>query len=185
MSAAAFTLPELLFASTAFLMVLAAIMGANLFGMRMYQLSRTKLETTGTVRKVIGKMADEIRQCNSTCVGTVSNGVFLARLVGDLQAGNGLLIYPTTNTTNFITYYVNPSDQSFRRTTSTPRSTTILLQSVTNTVVFRTRDFLGNTLTNNQNNGVIHFCLEFFQPQRYLPVPDYYKLETSVSSRNH
>ena len=184
-SAAAFTLPELLFASTALLMVVAAIIGANLFGMRMYELSRTKLESTDAVRRVIGKMADEIRQCNSSCVGTVSNGAFSAHLVGELQTGNGLMIYPTTNTSNFITYYVNTSDQTFRRTTSTPMGTTILVQSITNTAVFQNQDFLGNVLTNNQNNGVIHLCLEFFQAQPYLPVPDYSKLETSVSPRNH
>ena len=165
-------------------MVLAAIVGANLFGMRMYQLSETKLEATDAVRKVIGEVAEEIRQCNSSAVGTVSNGTFVACIAGEVQVGNGLMVYPTTNTTNFVTYYVNASDHSFRRTTSSPPTTTILVQSVTNTAVFQAQDFLGNALTNHQNNGVLHLCLEFFQSQPYLPVPEYYKLETSVCPRN-
>jgi hypothetical protein len=50
-------------------------------------------------------------------------------------------------------------------------------------MVFRAQDYLGNVLTNSQNNRVIHLTLEFYQPQPLLPDPDYYKLETSVTRR--
>jgi type II secretory pathway pseudopilin PulG len=181
--AAAFTLPELVFAVMVLLMLLAALLGANLYGMRMYQLSQTKLTTTDALRKALARLTDEVRACNTTWVGTVSNGVFVACVNGQRQAGTSLVIYPTTNRANFIAYFVNASDQSFRRTTTVPRATTILAQSITNTGVFQAQDYLGNILTNNQNNRVIHLCLESFQPQPYLPVPDYYKLETSVTRR--
>jgi hypothetical protein len=180
---AAFTLPEMLFASTAFLMLVAAIMGANLFGMRIYQLSQTKLITTDALRKPLAQITDEIRSCRTTWVGSVSNGVFLAHVAGELQTGSGLLIYPTTNTDNFILYFVNPSDQSFRRTLSPPGSTTVLAKAITNTVVFQAQDFQGNVLTNSQNNCVIHLCLECFRPQPNLPAADYYKLEASATRR--
>jgi hypothetical protein len=51
-------------------------------------------------------------------------------------------------------------------------------------MVFRAQDCLGNILTNNQNNRVIHLDLEFFQAQPQLPTPDYYKLETAVTKRS-
>jgi prepilin-type N-terminal cleavage/methylation domain-containing protein len=180
---AAFTLPELLIALVVLLLLLTGIIYGNLFGLRIFRLTETKLTAEDAARKALGPMTEEIRACKTTWVGSVSNGVFLGRLDGEPQTGNGLLIYPTTNTASFILYFVNPADQSFRRTTSAPASTTVLAQSVTNAVVFRAQDCLGNLLTNNQNNRVIHVCLEFFQPQACLPVADYYKLETSMTRR--
>jgi hypothetical protein len=80
---------------------------------------------------------------------------------------------------------VNPTDQSFRRTLSASGTTTILARSVTNMdTVFSVQDYLGNVLTNSQNNRVIHVKLEFYQPQRFSMAADYYKLETSVTRRS-
>jgi len=104
-------------------------------------------------------------------------------LDGVPQIGSALLVQPTTNAANFVVYFVNPADQSFRRTATTPTNTAIVARSVTNAAVFRAQDFQGNVLTNSQNNRVIHLTLEFYQRQPFLPVPDYYKLETSVTRR--
>jgi len=180
---AGFTLPELLIAVTLFLLLVGGMVGANLFGLRIYQINENKLDATDKARKALGTMTDEIRTCATTWVGDVSNGVFEARLNGEVQTGTGLLIYPTTNTTSFIMYFLNPSDQSFRRTTSAPGATTILAQSITNSVIFCAEDYLGNVLTNNQNNRVIHLTLDFYQAPRQGVPADYYKLETSVTRR--
>jgi type II secretory pathway pseudopilin PulG len=180
---AAFTLPEMLIAVTLFVLLVGGIVAGNLFGLRIYQVTENKLDAADRARKAIGKMADEIRSCKTTWVGSVSNSVFVSRLDGEAQTGAGLLIYPTTNTTSFIMYFLNPSDQSFRRTTSVPGTTTILARCITNSAIFCAEDHLGNVLTNNQNNRVIHLTLEFFQKQRQGVVADYYKLETSVTRR--
>jgi hypothetical protein len=116
-------------------------------------------------------------------VGTITNGAFAGKINGEAQRGSGLLIYPTTNTTQFIVYFVNPADQTFRRTTSTPGSATIVAESVTNAMVFSAQDHRGTVLTNNQNNRVIHMNLEFYQAARRMQPADYYKLETSVTRR--
>lgn len=93
------------------------------------------------------------------------------------------MIYPTTNTANYILYFVNPSDKTFRRTTSSPGSATILAESITNSMVFSAQNHQGTVLTNNQNNRVIHLNLEFYQSPRFRQVANYYKLETSVTRR--
>jgi hypothetical protein len=180
----AFTLPELLISVGLFSLVVISVVGANLFGLRMFQITENKLSASDGARKAMGKMTDEIRNCKSTWVGNVSsNGVFVGHLNGELQTGNGLQICRTTNSsTNFIIYFINPADQSLRRTTSAG-NTTILARSLTNSVVFRAQDCLGNVLTNNQNNRVIHVDLEFLQPARYGVVADYFKLETAVTRR--
>jgi hypothetical protein len=149
----------------------------------MFRLTATKLNATGDARKTIGKMANEIRTCKTSWVGNVRNGVFEGLLDGETQQGTSLMICPTTNLANFIIYFVNPTDKTFRRTTSAPGTATVLAQSITNTVVFRAQDYQGKVLTNNQNNHVVHVNLEFYQPKLRLQLADYYKLETSVTRR--
>lgn len=178
-----FTLPELLIAISIFIVLLGGIVFAHLFGLSMFRITETKLNATADARQLIGTMANEIRTCRSTEVGNVNGGEFVALLDGEKQEGNGLLIYPNTNTANFIIYFVNPSDQTFRRTTSKPDSATVLAESITNSLVFSAQNYLGNVLTNNLNNRVIHLNLEFYQSASYMQVADYYKLETSVTRR--
>ena len=108
---------------------------------------------------------------------------FLAQLDGEVQQGMGLLIQPTTNNADYVIYFVNPSDKTFRRTTGAPDSATVIAEYITNTVVFSAQDHLGTVLTNNQNNRVIHLNLEFYQAHRHLQVAQYYRLETSVTRR--
>jgi prepilin-type N-terminal cleavage/methylation domain-containing protein len=178
-----FTLTEVLIASTVFLLLVSGVVFANLFGLSMFRITQTKLNASSGARKTIARMANEIRTCKTTWVGNVTNGVFHARLDGETQQGSGLLIYPTTNAANYIVYFVNPSDKTFRRTTSTPGSATVVTGTITNTVVFRAQDYLGSVLTNNQNNRVIHLDLEFQQPKRHRQIAGHYKLETSVTRR--
>jgi hypothetical protein len=181
-SVAAFTLVEIMVAMSVFVLLLGGVVVANLCGLKMLAISTTKLTATQSAREAVGKLTDEIRTSKSVYVGNVTNGVFVALPAAAPQVGAGVLIYPTTNTTNFILYFVNPSDQSFRRTTSVPGTTTVLAQSLTNSVAFTAQDCLGNVLTNSQNNRVIHLDLEFYQAQGLTPA-DYYKLETSVTRR--
>jgi hypothetical protein len=178
-----FTLPEALIATSLFLLLLGGITAANVFGLRMFQLSETKLNAGDGARKSLRFLVDEVRQCKRTWVGSVSNGIFVAALDGQPQVGSALLVQPTANPTNFVCYYRNAADQSLRRLVGLASSTTVLAQMVTNAAVFESRDHFGKLLTNQQNNRVTHITLEFFQPQSWLPVPDYAKLETSVSQR--
>lgn len=180
---AAFSLPEALIAATIFALLLGGVVGANLFGMRMFQLTETKLKAGDGARMALGAMSDEIRNCSASWVGDVTNGTFVALVDGQPQSGSALLLQPTTNATNFVIYFLNPSDQTFRRSALSTARTTIVAQTVTNQAIFCAQDFLGNVLTNTQNNRVIHATLEFFQPQKWLPTADYCKLETSVSRR--
>lgn len=178
-----FTLPELLIALTIFLMMIGGIIVANLFGLRIYQTTETKLNATQWSRETLMRLSDEIHSCNGAAVGTISNGTFMAFLDGETQQGSALLINPTTDTNSFILYFVDGDDQTFRRGTEQPGSTTILASCVTNALPFSAQDFLGNILTNNANNQVIHFCLEIYQPNSFMLSADYYKLESSIKQR--
>jgi prepilin-type N-terminal cleavage/methylation domain-containing protein len=181
-----FTLPEILITMTVFIFVLAGIVAANLFGLRMFQVNAAKLNATEWSRNTFGKITDEIHTCNTVSVGNMTtNGNFEGLLPGEVQQGTAIEIQPTTNTASLIYYFVDSLDGTFRQTVSTPggTNTIILADSVANTMVFQAQ-YLGQVLTNNsQNNQVIHLTLEFYQPEHYMVGPDYYKLETSVTRR--
>jgi len=181
-----FTLPEILIALTVFLFLVIGIIFANLFGLRMFQMNETKLNVSRWSRETTEHFTDEIHTCSFVQVGYMTNGGSLsgfAQLMnGETQQGNALLIQPTTNTDNYILYFVNFADQTFRRTDQ-PGNTVILADSVTNIAPFSAQDISGNVLTNIVNNQVIHLTLEFYQPQLFMQSANYYKLETAVTQR--
>jgi len=180
----AFTLTELMVSVAIFILLVAGVVSANLFGLRMFQVEETKLNASDQARKIVGVMMDEIHECQSFQVGTFTNGTFTGLPLGAPQIGPALIVYPTTNLTNYIMYFVNTADQKFRRATSVPGSTKVVAQWVTNASdLFRAQDYLGNVLTNMQDNTVLHLKLEFYQATRFGVPPDYYKLETSTTRR--
>ena len=65
-----FTLPEILIALTVFTFVLAGIIAANLFGLRMFQANEAKLNATEWSRNTFGKITDEIHACTSVTLRT-------------------------------------------------------------------------------------------------------------------
>jgi type II secretory pathway pseudopilin PulG len=181
-----FTLTEILIAMAVFMLMVAGIVAANLFGLRMFQVNQTTLQATEWSRRTFGKITDDIHSCNTVTVGNMTtNGTFVGLLNGETQEGTAIEIQPTTNTTDLIYYFVNSSDETFRQTVVAPSgtNTVILADSVTNTMVFSAQDLSGNVLTNNQNNRVIHLVLDFYQSEGYLQNSNYYQLETSVTRR--
>jgi hypothetical protein len=180
----AFTLTEMMVSVAIFILLVGGVVSANLFGLRMFQIEETKLNASDEARKIVGVLMDEIHSCETFQIGTFTNGTFTGLPLGAPQIGPALIVYPTTNTTNYIMYFVNTADRKFWRATSAPGSARVVAQSVTNaTDLFRAQDYLANLLTNMQNNTVLHLKLEFYQPARFGVPPDYYKLETSTTRR--
>ena len=153
------------------------------------RLSRFRIEAMdcpteqGLIQDTLGKLADEVRTCNAVQILKVTGADFSGLLPGETQQGDGLQIYPTADTNHFVVYFVNQSDQTFRRATEQAGSAVILADAVTNSLVFSARDLSGQVLTNSQNNEVIHLKLEFYRPKRFMQDSDYYKLETAVTRR--
>src|SRR5271170_7403277 len=86
-----FTLPEILIALTIFLLLVAGIIAANLFGLRMFQVNQTKLNATDWSRRTFGEITDEIRSCNTVLIYNVdTNGIFTGLLPDETQQGNAI-----------------------------------------------------------------------------------------------
>jgi len=80
------------------------------------------------------------------------------------QVGPALQIHPSTDTNLFIRYYWSAEDERLHRTTEA-RGVEVVAQGVTNEIVFRSEDFSGRVLTNNQNTSVIRIHLAFLHTQ--------------------
>jgi prepilin-type N-terminal cleavage/methylation domain-containing protein len=186
---AAYTLTEIMVASAIFSLVVLGSVGANLFGLKLYGITKAKLGASDEARKAISKLVNEVRSAKVVRVGNGSLSTFANIPVGQPQAGNALQIFPTTNSTPFIRYYWDSSDQRFKRTTDGAASSVVVANYISNQVVFRAEDHLGNVMTSGQNNRVIDLKLEFFQleyPNVYIGpggLFDYYKLETRITRR--
>lgn len=179
----AFTLPEVVVAMAVFILVVAGVLSTHMFGLRLFEANKTKLTATEWSRQTFGKITDEVRSCSAVQIGNVKNGVFEALLDGEVQTGTGLLIYPTADTNHYVVYFLNTADRTFRRTTEQPGSAVILADAVTNSAIFSAQNLMGQVLTNNLNNRVIHLELDFYQPERFLVDSNNYRLETSVTKR--
>ncbi|HWN96140.1 MAG TPA: prepilin-type N-terminal cleavage/methylation domain-containing protein [Methylomirabilota bacterium] len=180
----AFTLVEILVTMAIFSLVMAGIISGTVYGMRMSEITRSKVERSRDARAAMGKLSDEIRSARISWIGNVDgNGTFRAVVDGSSQTGSALILYPTTNRANYIVYFLNSADKTFRRTTSAAGPPVALAAMVTNSVIFRAQDYRGNILTNQQNNRVIHVNLEFVQPRTLSAAVEYFKLETAVTRR--
>jgi hypothetical protein len=182
-----FTLAEILIAVAVFMLLLVGVIASNLFGLRMVQVNQNKLSATEWSRQTFGKITDEIHSCSAITIGNMdTNSDFVPLSVpGELQQGTAIQIQPSTNSTSLIYYFLNPGDQTFRRSVVAPggTNTLILADSVTNQMVFDAQDLSGQMLTNSQNNQVIHLTLDFYQPAQFTVSADNYKLETSATRR--
>ncbi len=187
----AFTLPEVLIASTIMIMVLAGVLACQAFGMRLFQLSKAKLGASDDARKAINLLSTEIRAAKTIKIGNSNLGLsdFTECAPGQLQVGSAVQIYGTTNTNSFVLYYRNSNSNQLQRTDSATKTPTVVASYITNSTPFACEDAFGNTLTNSQNNRVIAFKLQFYQLQ-YPTVNigggsyfDYYQISTKTTPR--
>lgn len=184
-----FTLTEVMVASAILTMVLAGVLVSHLFGMRMFQLTKAKLGASDEARLAISKIVDEIRSAKLLRVGDGDLSSFTETPLGSEQKGRALQIYATTNTNFFVRYFWDSSDKKLKRTTNGSTAVFVVANAISNAVIFRSEDYLGRVLTNNQNNRVIGLNLEFYQIA--YPVVnigpgglfDYYRLSTRITRR--
>ncbi len=184
-----FTLTEVMVASALFSIIIAGTVSANLFGLRMYQITKAKLGASDEARRAVSLLVNEIRSAKIVRVGNGSYSSFTNVAMGQEQKGNALQIYPTTNTSSYVRYYWDSDDRQFKRTTDGGGTSVVVANFISNNIVFRAEDHRGTILTNNQNNRVINLKLEFYQIQYPIieigagGLFDYYKLETRITRR--
>jgi len=185
----AFTLAELMVSMAILLIMITSIISGHLYGLRMFEFIKPKLNASDEARKIISTLLDEVRTASTVRVGTGSLTGFIEASINTRQQGNALQIMPTTNLSAFIVYYWDAADQKLKRTTNGSTTAFIVASSITNRLIFSSEDFSGTILTNNQNNRVVGVDLQFCQLQ--YPgttigpgkLYDYYQVRTRITKR--
>lgn len=192
--AQAWTLSELMIAMALLSMVMTGMIYAHIMGLKMYQISRTKLGADEQGRLTLNQMADEIRAAQRVAVGTGTPSSFVEMADGVSQVGNSILIYrsdynATNNSNSLIRYFLNSSNQLIRLESNSLSGSDLVASSITNKDVFSAVDVAGNTFTVNDNNLVISVKLQFYEI-RYPVVTigsnqlfEFYQITTQVAPR--
>ena len=185
----AFTLGELMTAMGLFSLVVIGMVYSQIFTMKMFNITSTRLSASDNARKVLNQVRDEVRSGKLLYVGNCSGTNFTHIALDSPHRGNALQIHPTTDTNVFVRYHLDTTTQTLKRTTSGSSRVQALAPDLTNQIAFVAEDFAGNILTNDQNNRVIKMTLDFYQWE--FPVArvgsgaffDYYHLQTRVTRR--
>ena len=185
----AFTLAEIMTAMGLFSLVVIGVVYSQLFGMRMFNITATRLSASDSSRKVLNRVREDVRSGKLLHVGNGDSAGFTNISLTGLRQGNALQIYPTTDTNVFVRYYLDAASQTLQRVASGGSPAEVLAPYLTNQIAFVAEDCSGHTLTNDQNNRVIKMMLDFYQWQ--FPVAqvgagafyDYYHLQTRIARR--
>ena len=185
----AFTLPEALIAMSLFMVVMGGVVFSHMYGLKMFQLARSKLGASDEARRAVSKLVEEIRSAKIIRIGSGGLTNFTTKGMTETQSGNAIQVYPTTNTASFVRYYWDSADNRLKRTTNGVSSVYVVASAISNQVVFTAENHLGQVLTNNNNNRVIGLTLQFYQLQ-YPTIDigpgglyDFYQLRTRITRR--
>ena len=187
-SVAAFTLHELLVAMGLFSLMVAGVVAAALYGLKMYQATDIKANASDGARTSLNKLALDIREARVARIGSYFSS-FTDSPEGSPQQGNALMLHFTTDTNLFVLYYRDSIDQILKRLNSVTGIRERLAHSVTNSLVFFGESHLRTAITNSQNNRAIRIRMGFSQTQYPISaigpgnLIDYYQLETCVTPR--
>jgi prepilin-type N-terminal cleavage/methylation domain-containing protein len=180
----AFTLVEMMVATSLLSLVIMGILACHLAGLRFQQLIQPKLLNAQYERQTLGRLIEEARCANSLQVGTGSLSAFTAAGPTNVQAGNALRIYTSTNTSQYIYYFHDLATATVQRVPFQSTNVAIIASAVTNHTIFTMQDFAGNTLTNSQNNAVMSLLLQFYVASAWQGIADSAQVRTKVTRRN-
>jgi len=193
---AGYTLVEVMFASTISVMVVMAIIVANLMGLCEDQLVESKEGASDTSRRVLNQLPVDIKSCKMWLIGNYSGSTFTSIANSAAQQGPALQLFETTNGSSYVIYYFDLSQATnnnglLKRLTSSNSTPVILASNLVNWLgngySFTAENYSGVVATNQGSSkaykNVIHAVLQFCEFQFPLTqvgtngLYDYYKLE--------
>lgn len=180
------TLIEAITTSAIAILGVIAVISSHIVGLRMYNISATKLGASAGARAALNSIRTDVRSAKLLYVGNGGEFSFKRINPGLPQMGNAVQIYPTVSTNNWIRYYLDTGGQNLYRVASSG-DVQIIAGYITNRLVFQAETHAGTVLTNDTNHRVVRMLLEFYQWE--FPVAkvgghyDSYRLQTRVTRR--
>ena len=185
-----FTLGEVMIACAVFVIVIGALLGSQIYGMRLFQVVNIKLSASDDARLSLSQMLQDVRSGATVQVGNGDLTSFTEVPSGTNQSGNALQITMGLNTNNWVRYFYQASSNTLCRTEDGVAWALITANSITNgTPIFTSEDALGNTNTTHQGSAVIEVNLSFTKiNQPLVPIGpgnyyDFYHYEARITPR--
>jgi len=141
-----------------FLMVSGGVLVGHMFGMRLLEANGPTSGTDQESNRALRVLAADIRSAKLLFIGNGTLASFSSLDINTTQAGNAIQVYPSTDTNVFIRYFWDAG--SLKRTLSGGPETPVA-HSISNSLVFTAEDYVGNVLTNFQNNSLVGVNIQF------------------------
>ena len=178
------TFAETLIAMALLTLVVSAIWITNIAGLKFSEYVRPKLDNARYARQTVARIIEEVRCANSIQVGTGTATTFSNAPANSAQAGNALKVFPSTNSSQYIYFYLDTNAQQMIQVDLGVSNGFTIARSVTNATPFRMENFSGTTLTNPANNAVLSIQLQMRRDSNEQGVGDSYQVRSRITRRN-
>jgi prepilin-type N-terminal cleavage/methylation domain-containing protein len=181
--ARAFTLVELMIAMFIFVVMVLAVIYAQIFGLKFDQLTCSKLGADEQSRMGFNDLVYDIRAAKVWYVGNGSAGTFTADTNAMSQQGNAIQLCANfgtngnVDTNGWIRYYFDTNNYLLCRLTNNGATNcSIICSNLTNTMLFQGLNYNGSTQCDLSYKWVISTSLQFCEYQYPLTYvgPSYY-----------
>lgn len=182
-----FTLTELLTATAIMVWMVTSLIVSNLYGIRLFELSRAKLGASDSARHALNELVGTVREAKIIGIGSGSGSSFTEVTMGNSYRGNAIQVCRTTNEAEFIRFFWENGE--LKKTSDDAATPIVLMGGISNNLVFSKEDFSGKVLTNDINNYVTGFWLVFTQlvdPTVHIGSNEffnYYEFKTKITKR--
>jgi hypothetical protein len=182
-----FTLTELLTATAIMVWMVTSLIVSNLYGIRLFELSRAKLGASDSARRALNELVGTVREAKIISIGSGSGSSFTEVTMGNSYRGNAIQVCRTTNEADFVRFFWE--NGQLKKTTDNAVPAAVLMGGISNNLVFTKEDYSGKVLTNDINNYVTGLWLVFTQlidPTVHIGSNDffnYYEFKTKITKR--
>lgn len=108
----AFTLVEVLIASTTLVIIVGSVIMCNLYGLAMASRQQIWLGASDDSAKAMSTLTTNIRSAVTLEVGTFASSVFTQTGSTNQQSGNALMVFFTTNSTPWTLFYYDSTSNN-------------------------------------------------------------------------
>jgi len=159
--AGGFTLTELMVSMTIFSLVIAGMIAGHIFGLKVFQLTRSNLGAADSGQMLNTLLGRDVRAAQTVKIGRGDQRSFQELSTQEIQQGNAIQLYASGDTNDFIRYYVSEADKKLVAISSDGSRNRIVSEGLLGQDVFLAEDAAGRTLTNRQNSFVLAVNLQY------------------------
>jgi hypothetical protein len=169
----AFTLAETLIVMGLIVIVGAALIFCNMFGMSMAVRQQIWMDASSDTAKTLGTLMNDVRSGQLLAIGNYVNNVFVPVPDNTNQWGDAIRIYSSTSTNlpPWVDYYYSTASSNLIRTNyngpgAAGSYSEISANPITNDQrIFTCENYLGNIWTNTQTTPIVDVYLSYVKLQ--------------------